>query len=50
MMSAAIQPSRSIAGLLADVDGPVVTKDKVITERAIQAVKRMRERGQSAPT
>ena len=49
-MSATTQPSRSIAALLADVDGPVVTKDKVITERAIQAVKRMRERGQSVPT
>jgi hypothetical protein len=45
MMSAATQPSRSIAALLADVDGTVVTKDKVITERAIQAVKQMRERG-----
>jgi transaldolase len=45
MMSAATQPSRSIAALLADVDGTVVTKDKVITERAIQAVRRLRERG-----
>jgi hydroxymethylpyrimidine pyrophosphatase-like HAD family hydrolase len=45
MMSATTQPSRSIAALLADVDGTVVTKDKVITERAIQAGRRMRERG-----
>ena len=44
-MSATPQPSRSIAALLADVDGTVVTKDKVITERAIQAVRRMRDRG-----
>ena len=35
--------SPSIAVLLADVDGTVVTKEKVITERAIQAVRRMRE-------
>jgi len=44
-MNATTQPSRSIAALLADVDGTVVTKDKVITERAIQAVRRMRELG-----
>ena len=44
-MSATTKASRSIAALLADVDGTVVTKDKVITERAIQAVRRMRERG-----
>ena len=30
---------------LADVDGTLVTKDKVLTERAIQAVNRLRERG-----
>jgi len=45
MISSTTQPSRSIAALLADVDGTVVTKDKVITERAIQAVRRMRELG-----
>ena len=44
-MSATTKASRSIAALLADVDGTVVTKDKVMTERAIQAVKRMRELG-----
>jgi len=46
-MSSAKQPSASvsIAALLADVDGTLVTKDKVITERAIQAVKKMRDLG-----
>ncbi len=37
--------SPSIAVLLADVDGTVVTKEKVITPRAIEAVKRMRQAG-----
>ena len=37
--------SPSIAVLLADVDGTVVTKEKVITPKAIEAVKRMREAG-----
>ena len=37
--------SPSIAVLLADVDGTVVTKEKVITPSAIEAVKRMREAG-----
>ena len=36
---------RSIVALLTDVDGTLVTKDKVITERASQAVKRLREIG-----
>jgi len=44
-MVSAAQPSSSIAVLLADVDGTVVTKDKVITARAIDAVRRMREKG-----
>ena len=34
-----------ISAVLADVDGTLVTKDKVLTERAIQAVDRLRERG-----
>ena len=34
-----------ISAVLADVDGTLVTKDKVLTERAIQAVNRLRERG-----
>ncbi len=37
--------SQAIAVLLADVDGTVVTKEKVLTPRAIEAVKRMREAG-----
>lgn len=40
-----MQTAPSIVALLADVDGTVVTKDKVITESAIQAVRRMRELG-----
>ncbi len=36
---------QSIVALLTDVDGTLVTKDKVITERASQAVKRLRESG-----
>ena len=35
----------SIAVLLADVDGTLVTKEKVITDRAVQAVRRMKEMG-----
>ena len=35
----------TIVALLADVDGTLVTKEKVLTERAIEAVKRLRERG-----
>ena len=38
MASLAMHSSTSIAVLLADVDGTVVTKEKVITERAIEAV------------
>ena len=37
-----VQP---ISAVLADIDGTLVTKDKVLTERAIQAVNRLRERG-----
>ena len=39
MMSVATQPSRSIAALLADVDGTVVTKDKVITSKGAALAK-----------
>ena len=34
-----------ISAVLADVDGTLVTKNKVLTERAIEAVNRLRERG-----
>jgi Cof subfamily protein (haloacid dehalogenase superfamily) len=40
------EPSqRPIALVLADVDGTLVTQDKVLTERAQDAVRRLRERG-----
>src|SRR6188508_1715454 len=35
----------SIVALLADVDGTLITKDKLLTERTVEAVKRLRERG-----
>ena len=34
-----------IFAVLADVDGTLVTKNKILTERAIEAVSRLRERG-----
>jgi transaldolase len=34
-----------ISAVLTDVDGTLVTKDKVLTERALGAVKKLRERG-----
>jgi transaldolase len=37
-----VQP---ISAVLTDVDGTLVTKDKVLTSRALQAVKSLRERG-----
>ena len=37
--------SEPIAAVLADVDGTLITKEKVLTARAIEAVKRLRERG-----
>ena len=36
---------KSIVALLADVDGTLITKEKVLTQRTIEAVKRLRERG-----
>src|SRR5215471_1785609 len=35
----------TISALLADVDGTLVTKEKVLTKRAIEAVQRLHERG-----
>jgi Cof subfamily protein (haloacid dehalogenase superfamily) len=40
--SAADEP---IAALLADVDGTLITREKVLTARTVEAVKRLRERG-----
>jgi Cof subfamily protein (haloacid dehalogenase superfamily) len=39
------QATQTIAAVLADVDGTLVTKDKVLTPRAIQAVKQLQGRG-----
>ena len=39
------QPAQTISAVLADIDGTLVTKDKVLTERAIQAVNELRKRG-----
>src|SRR5690348_13198229 len=38
-------PSGTISALLADVDGTLVTKAKVLTERAIEAVRQLHESG-----
>jgi HAD superfamily hydrolase (TIGR01484 family) len=40
-----VQKGRPISAVLTDVDGTLVTKDKVLTPRALQAVERLRERG-----
>jgi transaldolase len=40
-----VQKGRTVSAVLSDVDGTLVTKDKVLTPRAIQAVKSLRERG-----
>ena len=45
MATVETHPSHSIAVLLADIDGTIVTKDKVITERAREAVQHLREQG-----
>jgi Cof subfamily protein (haloacid dehalogenase superfamily) len=37
--------TRTIAAVLADVDGTLVTRDKVLTPRAIRAVRQLQERG-----
>jgi hypothetical protein len=39
------QGTQTIAAVLADVDGTLVTKAKVVTPRAIHAVKQLQERG-----
>jgi len=39
------QQSRPISAVLTDVDGTLVTRDKVLTPRALQAVRTLRERG-----
>lgn len=39
------EPAKKVSILLADVDGTLVTKDKILTERAIAAIHRLEERG-----
>jgi transaldolase len=39
------QPETAISAVLTDVDGTLVTKDKVLTERALRAVQKLRENG-----
>jgi Cof subfamily protein (haloacid dehalogenase superfamily) len=45
MADSTVQATQKIAAVLADVDGTLVTKDKVLTPRAIRAVKALQERG-----
>ncbi len=45
MVSSLNQGSQSIAAVLADVDGTLVTKSKVLTPRAIEAVQRLHYAG-----
>ncbi len=45
MVDASVRNGPAISAVLTDVDGTLVTKDKVLTPRAIQAVRRLRERG-----
>jgi transaldolase len=45
MKNTRLQETGSISAVLTDVDGTLVTKDKVLTDRARQAVKLLRERG-----
>src|SRR5215471_21598509 len=40
-----MDPSDTISAFLADVDGTLVTKAKVLTKRAIEAVRRLHESG-----
>lgn len=45
MSDAAISATQTIAAVLADVDGTLVTKNKALTPRAIEAIERLHERG-----
>lgn len=40
-----LQLDTPVSAVLTDVDGTLVTKEKVLTERALRAVKQLRERG-----
>jgi Cof subfamily protein (haloacid dehalogenase superfamily) len=45
MIDAQVPAAQTIAAVLADVDGTLVTKDKVLTPRAIEAIEQLHERG-----
>src|SRR5215469_11450131 len=45
MADASLPASQTIAAVLADVDGTLVTKAKVVTPRAIEAIEELHERG-----
>ena len=45
MDALAASATQPISAVLTDVDGTLVTKDKVLTERALRAVQQLRERG-----
>ena len=45
MRENAFKSDQSVVALLADVDGTLITKEKVLTKRAIDAVKRLHDRG-----
>jgi hydroxymethylpyrimidine pyrophosphatase-like HAD family hydrolase len=45
MTDARIRPTAPIAAVLADVDGTLVTKNKTVTPRAMQAIEALHARG-----
>ena len=45
MAEASVPADQPIAGVLADVDGTLVTKAKALTPRAIEAIEQLHERG-----
>jgi Cof subfamily protein (haloacid dehalogenase superfamily) len=45
MTDASVPANQPIAGVLADVDGTLVTKSKALTPRAIEAIEELHERG-----
>jgi Cof subfamily protein (haloacid dehalogenase superfamily) len=45
MADAPVPAAQTIAAVLADVDGTLVTKAKVVTPRAIEAIEKLHERG-----
>jgi Cof subfamily protein (haloacid dehalogenase superfamily) len=45
MTDASVPATQPIAGVLADVDGTLVTKNKALTPRAIEAIEELHERG-----